>query len=241
MLSLEYCIVYCNCIFGFLCCIGGFLDEGITGGFGVSFSTIGFVLTLVYTIYNGYILYHDSPSYIEYNDLIKMSTKTLILFNTPIEPITYAHPKNELIKTDSNGIYANYNKSLKNLKKCQLKFPPKINGDTYESYAKYKDLGLSVYNFDNTLYIKKKYDNYNCIYTDLQSIASGKVKEVFYKDDNGNLQLCDNLYYYELSNASFISYNKYLYDRWITAFSLGIIIIILYVIFFIVSVAVCDF
>ncbi len=94
--------------------------------------------------------------------------------------------------------------------------------------------------FNKTLYIKKKYDNYNCIYSDLQSIASGKVKEVFYKDDNGNLQLCDNLYYYELSNASFISYNKYLYDRWITAFSLGIIIIILYVIFFIVSVAVCD-
>ena len=113
MLSLEYCIVYCNCIFGFLCCIGGFLDEGITGGFGVSFSTIGFVLTLVYTTYNGYILYHDSPSYIEYNDLIKMSTKTLILFNTPIEPITYAYPKNGLIKTDSNGIYATYDKSLK--------------------------------------------------------------------------------------------------------------------------------
>ena len=73
----------------------------------------------------------------------------------------------------------------------------------------------------------------------MQSIASGKVKEVFYKDDNGNLQLCENLFYYELLNASFISYNKYLYDRWIIAFSFGIIIIILYIIFFIISVAIC--
>ena len=152
MLSLEYCIVYINCIFGFICCIIGFLDTGAAGGFGVLSSIIGFVLTLVYTIYNGYILHHDSPSYIEYNDLIKMSTKTLILFNTPIEPITYAHPKNELIKTDSNGIYANYDKSLQRYK---LKFSSEENGDIYASYAKYKDLYLSAYNFNKTLYIKK--------------------------------------------------------------------------------------
>ena len=168
----------------------------------------------------------------EYTDLIKMSTKNLILYNTPIDPVTYPYPKNGLIKTDSNGIYAIYDQELQ---KYQLKYVPEKNGDIYASYAKYKELDSSVYNFNKTLYIKKYYDNYNCIYTDLESITNGKVKQIFYKDNDDNLHICDNLYYYELSNFSFISYNKYLYDRWVTAFGLDIVIIILLFPFFIIS------
>jgi hypothetical protein len=229
MCDLEYFISFFNCTFAFLCCIFGFLIEDwdyefIPGVFGIIFCIIGFIINLIYVIYNRYIFLNDSPSYIEYTDLIKMSTKNLILYNTPIDPVTYPYPKNGLIKTDSNGIYAIYDQDLQ---RYQLKYAPEKNGDIYASYAKYSDLYSSVYNFNKTLYIKKYYDNYNCIYTDLESISNGKVKKIFYKDNDDNLHICDNLYYYELSNFPFISYNKYLYDRWKTAFALDIVIIIL--------------
>ena len=185
-----------------------------------------FILYLIYTIYNGYIFNNDSPAFVDYKDLLKFSTHILILNNNPIEPISYPYPKNGIIKTNTNGAYATYNSKTKeyDLLYIDNDKPEKI----YEIYAKYKDLGSDNYNFNEKLYYQKVNNNNACFYNDIEKIVKRKVNQVKYINSNGVSEICKELYYFNDSNFSFISYNKNLYDRWIISFIFGILIIIIY-------------
>ena len=226
MTGLEYFISIYNILLLMVIIICGLLMEKsiyreVILFIGSIFILPGIILTIIYTIYNGYIFRNDSPSFIDYQDLIRASTNALILYNYPVEPIWFGVPKNGIIKTNSNGVYAVFNQQTMKYKLLNYDYnkPEKI----YDIYTKYKELGSNNYNFNEQLY-KKKNSNMNaCFYNDIEKIIKGK--DAIYYIVNGESKLCRELYYYNDSNFSFISYNKNLFDRWLTSFIFGLLII----------------
>ena len=113
---------------------------------------IEFIITLIYLVYSFYIFENDSPSFIDFNNLIEMTSEIQEKKNIPLTEIKYAYPVNGIIKTDKNGAFAKFNTETN---KYELLFPPKEKEKIYDSYAKYKELNKKQYNFNKELYVKK--------------------------------------------------------------------------------------
>ena len=145
MYDLEYGAFIINVVVGFICADLALLHylgigkefEIKTGVIGFASGLIGFVLTLVYICYSGYILTND-VAYIEF-DINPISFG----FNT-LKCIEKLYSNGALSKKSSNGDY------------LPVYFDDR---DDFAQYIKYKDLGDSIYNYDSDYY--KAYNGYN--------------------------------------------------------------------------------
>ena len=188
MYGLEHASLIIDVILGCICLILGLLHyfdvgkpfEKITGIIGLATGVIQFVLTLVYVCYSGYIFTNDGP-------------------NGPL-------------KADSKGIFATWDDS-KSHYKCN--YYDKTNSDGV--YANYNDLGKKIYNYDkDTSLAELTATIAGCRFlsTDYENFADNCYSNEGYytllpAKRNGN---CDNLY---VSLSSSFE-NRYLYDRWVT-------------------------
>ena len=197
MYGLEHASLIIDVILGCICLILGLLHyfdvgkpfEKITGIIGLATGVIQFVLTLVYVCYSGYIFTNDGP-------------------NGPL-------------KADSKGIFATWDDS-KSHYKCN--YYDKTNSDGV--YANYNDLGKKIYNYDkDTSLAELTATIAGCRYSasDFPSFAyhcySG---EGYYTPRSTKHNNCDNLY---VSLSSSFE-NRYLYDRWVTTIIFACFIIV---------------
>lgn len=195
-------------------------------------SFIFFCLTLLYIIFSTIVLTKESPSYLDYKELM-----TISLINDEYGDLIYLNHKNSILKTDEDGAFAKYNKDLD---KYEFLFPKKDENDIYGVYAKFKDLRLKQYNYNKDLYFKKNFDfNYefmHCQYNDLESIHNDHGK-IYYKDSHGKTTYCQFLYSYNHGESS---YNKSLYDRWAATITFSFFIMIFDLFFFVCGFAIFN-
>ena len=202
--GLEFSSLIIDVILGFICLILGLLHyfdvakpfEKVTGIIGLATSIIGFILTLVYIIYSGYIFTNDNP-----------------------ENNYDSNSNYDLYKADSKGIFAKWDD---NEKKYKCEYYDKDDDDAI--YPKYNEMGKKIYNYDKdvsqaeeTSPVKK------CSYIKYSGSSPNPLSPSEC-NDNGFLEYtdsgtaskfngCDDLYI----DYSFTGYeNKYIYDRWVT-------------------------
>lgn len=131
MHGLEYASLICDITFGGVCALLGLLHylevgkaiEKKSGLIGIIAGTIGFILTLVYVIFSGYIFNNDY--YYKNNN--------------------YESHENKLFP---NGAYLKWN----GYKYVHNYDEEKIHDNPNLAYIKWKDLGLKQYNYDSKLY-----------------------------------------------------------------------------------------
>lgn len=157
---------------------------------------LGFISSILYTGFNGYIFINDSPVFI-LDNLVSSNNDYI----------------NGFIKTTENGVFAKLDESTG---KYYLLNPKKNDFDFDTPYIKFKDLKNKQYNYNKAFYFQKFFGEneefYNCQYNDVEKFHYGDVAEKTYTDNSGNLITCKNLYYY---NFNEINYNKYIYNRWL--------------------------
>ena len=180
--DLEYAAFIINIVLGFICAdltllhyIGiGKEFEIKTGVIGFSSGLIGFILTLVYICYSGYILVND-VAYMEFD----------------INPITFGFDTSKCIeKLYNNGAYSE--------KKSNGEYLPVYfnDRDDFAQYIKYKDLANSIYNYDSDYYkAYKGYSNNNDerLICQRTSSSTNNCKYLYEepKEDNTNKELYD--------------------------------------------------
>ena len=186
----------------------GNLFERLLGFYlGILPSIIMFVFNLVYVIYNGIIFTQDSPSFLDYKELM-----TISLLNSDYGSLNQLYPKNGILKTNEEGAFAKYNIYTD---KYEFLYPPKDEKDIYGIYAKFNDFYKKQYNYNKELYIKKYIDfNFelmHCESEDIQRIKDGINGKIYYQNSHGILTYCQFLYSYKFGDST---YNKALYNRW---------------------------
>jgi hypothetical protein len=198
MYGLEYSSLIIDVVLGFICTILGLLHyfdvakpfEKISGIIGLSTGIIGFILTLVYICYSGYIFTHDITEGFDDNKIqITILTETFTL---------------PLLKLDKEGAFAEWDDS-KNQYKCIFYKSNKPNS----IYAKYNDLGKRQYNYEK----KRHYDaddKYNNCKETLNSFPC--VNEYFSSSGHSGNN-CKKLY---LDTYPSGVDNKYVFDRWVS-------------------------
>ena len=166
MYDLEHASLIIDVILGCICLILGLLHyfdvgkpfEKITGIIGLATGVIQFVLTLVYVCYSGYIFTNDGP-------------------NGPL-------------KADSKGIFATWDDS-KSLYKCN--YYDKTNSDGV--YANYNDLGKKIYNYDkDTSLAELTSTTTACRYRPSGFASYCYSGEGYYTHTSDKHDNCDNLY-----------------------------------------------
>jgi hypothetical protein len=169
MYGLEHASLIIDVILGCICLILGLLHyfdvgkpfEKITGIIGLATGVIQFVLTLVYVCYSGYIFTNDGP-----NGL-----------NGPL-------------KADSKGIFATWDNS-KSHYKCN--YYDKTNSDGV--YANYNDLGKKIYNYDkDTSLAELTSTTTACRYRPSGFASYCYSGEGYYTHTSDKHDNCDNLY-----------------------------------------------
>ena len=209
MYGLEYSSYIIDVSLGFICAVLGllhFFDVGksfqkYSGLIGLVTGIVGFVLTLVYIIYSGYIFTKDIPIQI-YDSGLRSSS------------VSY------LLKLKGNGAFAE--KDGDNYKCIFYK-----EKDKKAVLAKYNDLGKKSYSYEK----KKNYDESdeykNCkVSLDYTAYSECYLSSKQYFTDlsiqNFKNNKCE--YLYLQSKASGFE-NKYLYDNWVTNIIFGCFII----------------
>ena len=205
--GLEYSSLIIDVILGFICLILGLLHyfdvakpfEKVTGIIGLATSVIGFILTLVYIIYSGYIFTNDKPDY-NYDD-------------------NDYGDNARLFKADNKGIFAKWDDN-KNQYKCEYY----DKDDENAIYAKYNEMGKKIYNYNKDVsqaestspVIKCSYKRntgpapFENLLDPSLCVGNGYISTGVATKFGGD---CDALYI----DNSFSGYeNKYIYDRWVT-------------------------
>ena len=151
MYGLEYASFISDLILGFICALLSLLHyfgigknfEKITGIIGFTSGTIGFILTLVYIIYSGYIFTHDGPHKVYHiNDFLSSNQLNPYLYGTA--------------KMDKNRVVAEWDDSNSRYNCIYYK-----NEEDYDSfYIKYKDLGKKQYNYHKDFYFAESDSDY---------------------------------------------------------------------------------
>jgi len=205
MYGLEYSSLIIDVVLGFICTILGLLHffdvakpfEKISGIIGLSTGIIGFILTLVYICYSGYIFTNDT-------------TKG---FDDSYEYYTFTNPDGStrsgsgpLIKLDKEGAFAEWDDS-KGQYKCLFYKSNKPNS----ILITYSDLGKKQYNYEK----KRHYDidsKYNtCI--GVYSLCDGSNEYIPNTSASNPQKKCPYLY---LSSSPSGVENKYVFDRWVS-------------------------
>ena len=205
MYGLENSAFIINIILAFVCAdltLLHYLNVGKsfekkTGLIGLISGIIGFILTLAYCCYSGYIFNND----IAYGILDLSST-------TPF----FIRP-NSLVKLFPNG--AIYKKEGNN----RITVDQKETGENAK-FVLYKDLGKKQYNYNSKIY--QTYYKIEIPYSPPSPPAESSMTcrsieaSESYNDD------CEYIYNTPETNVI----NKYIHDRWITALIIAIIIVV---------------
>ena len=224
MYGLEYSSYIIDVSLGFICAVLGllhFFDVGksfqkYSGIIGLVTGIVGFVLTLVYIIYSGYIFTKDISEDYDggFKDTINIGTGSINF--------------NYMIKLNGEGAFA------------------ELDGDNYKCIfykekdrnavlAKYKDLGKKSLNYEK----KRNYDQkdeytncavhdavYGCYYNNNgQYVPNPSNHPVYGPSTSVNTFKSNNCKYLYLSKVAGGFGNKYLYDNWLTNIIFGCIII----------------
>jgi len=145
MHDMEYTSFIINILLGFICADLAFLHylgfgkdfEMKTGVIGLISGIIGFILTLVYVCYSGYIFTKD----VAYMNIINDSLNQNKCIN----------------KLFSNGAYEKYVEYEDDSEGWETIYENDRND--YANYIRYKELGKKQYNYDSDYY--KKFKNYD--------------------------------------------------------------------------------
>ena len=195
MYGLEYSSLILDVTLGSICAILGLLHyfdvakpfEKITGIIGLATGVIGFVLTLVYVCYSGYIFTNESV------------------------PTTYSGGfSNYVIKLNGDGAFA---KKDGNNYKCL--YYKKDNLDSI--YAKYNDLGKKQYNYEKKRHYPEDNDEFKkteCQKSSFDAFDKCGITEYFIGTISSTTSSNCNYLYLDTKPDGFE--NKYLFDRWVT-------------------------
>ena len=207
--NLEYSSLIINAVLSFICAnfaLLSFFKEGENnrnkiGLIGLITGIIGFVLTLVYVCFSGYVFTHDvAYGIINMDDIVGIGPNL----------------DGGIAKLFSNGAKYKYNGK-------KYITPFEANTEYNSKYIRYKDLGDKQYNYDKdiyTKYVKNIPENSNT--------ANGCNINNDYALSNSNTKInnCDYLFAEPYNNSN----NKYLYDRWVATLVLSVFIIALHLI-----------
>ena len=214
MHDMEYTSFIINIILGFLCAdlsliiyLGYGKDFEIqTGVIGLAAGIIGFILTLVYICYSGYIFTKD-VAYLELN----------------IENSPDYNDGNIVPKLYSNGAKYKFEIEDPEISKTIGNYisMDEVDREDFATSIRYKDLGKKQYNYNSEYY--KKYNNHDnnkpiefkCKY----SISDPLTNTEIIKKDS---QQCEYLY----EEPEEDNKNKYLFDRWLSALILACVVLI---------------
>ena len=207
--NLEYSSLIINAVLSFICAnfaLLSFFKEGENhrnkiGLIGLITGIIGFVLTLVYVCFSGYVFTHDvAYGIINMDDIAGIGPNL----------------DGGITKLFSNGAKYKYNGK-------KYITPYEANTEYNSKYIRYKDLGDKQYNYDKdiyTKYVKNIPENSNT--------ANGCNINNNYALSNSNTKInnCDYLFAEPYNNSN----NKYLYDRWVATLILSVFIIALHLV-----------
>ena len=196
MYGLEYSSLIIDVVLGFICAILGLLHyfdvakpfENISGIIGLSTGIIGFILTLVYICYSGYIFTNDITE--GFDDIYKFS---------------YLSNSLPLIKLDKEGAFAEWDES-----KGQYKWIFYKENNPNSIYPTYSDLGKKQYNYEK----KRHYDadiKYTTCAGNYDLCAAGNEYFDFSGHTGNN---CKKLFF---TNSPSGVENKYVFDRWVSS------------------------
>ena len=214
MYGLEYASLISDLFFGVLCSLLSLLHyfgigkycEKITGIIGLACGVIGFILTLIYIIYSGYIFTHDGPG--KAYDLHASSPPTS-------SPISH-YNTGALVKLDKDRVFAEWKEG-----KYECFYYDKDDEDSF--YAKYNDLGKKQYNYHKDFELADG-DYQRCKISNNPTIISPKT--ICKNPTDRILSSCNKLYY-SGNNLDDEIYYKYRYDKWVTSIIFGCFIIAL--------------
>ena len=227
MYGLEYASFISDLFFGVLCGLLSLLHyfgtgnycEKVTGIIGLACGIIGFILTLVYIIYSGYIFTHDSfgKDYDLSNDPVPTSS--------PVSPYT----SDSIVKLNKDRAFAEWKSN-----KFECLYYDKDDEDSF--YAKYNDLGKKQYNYHKDYSFAKSDSDYeNCKLEDFITTFTNPLRssDIFSFCQNpsiasnvNNGKECKYLYFHNNDGSNGIDY-KYGYDKWVTSIIFGCFIIAL--------------
>jgi hypothetical protein len=199
MYGLEYSSLILDVTLGSICAILGLLHyfdvakpfEKITGIIGLATGVIGFVLTLVYVCYSGYIFTKETAPATYESELVISSNSQIIKLNGDVA----------FAKKDGSGFKCLYYKKDK----------------TNSVLAKYSDLGKKQYNYEKKRHYPKDNDEFNkadC-QIDPDTAYDGCSISEHYSETLSPTAInnCNYLYLDKKANGFG---NKYLFDRWVT-------------------------
>ena len=198
MYGLEYSAFIINIILTFVCADLTLLHylnigkdfEKKTGLIGLITGIIGFILTLVYVCFSGYIFTNDAAY-----------GRFTFSNDDPTNPVTFSsygdpklYPNGARYKWD--GKYTTIDENDKG---------------EYANKLLYKDLGEKQYNYNSDYY-----ETYNKQASNPCNIGISTISSA------ARISNCDYLFYTPYDTVT----NKYIYDRWLTALILSIVIVI---------------
>ena len=201
MYGLEYSSLTIDVILGFICTILGLLHyfdvakpfEKISGIIGLATGVVGFVLTLVYICYSGYIFTNNITE--GFDDSFK---------NLPYGGgVSSVLP---LLKLDKEGAFAELDDS-KGQYRCI--FYKQNNPDSI--FATYSDLGKKQYNYEKKRFYEV--DSKYTICTGSYDLCEGLNEYIPNEDLTHTGSNCKFLY---LEDSPEGVENKYVFDRWVS-------------------------
>jgi hypothetical protein len=209
MYGLEYAAFILDLVFGFSCTLFSLLHffgvgksfEKLTGIIGLICGVIGFIFTLIYIIYSGYIFTNDKQGEIPKLDKNREIAKWT---GTKYECLFYD-------KDDDDSIYAKWS----DLGKKQYNYHKDFSfPDDNSKYNDCKNFRIIIEQLNQA-----GPDYYP---TDLDELCGNDFGSL----TKAQLNNCDYLFYGNGDDINGVS-NKYVYDKWVTTIIFGCIIILL--------------
>ena len=209
MYGLEYAAFILDLVFGFACTLFSLLHffgvgksfEKLTGIIGLICGVIGFIFTLIYIIYSGYIFTNDNAG-----EILKLDKNREIAkwTGTKYECLFYD-------KDDDDSIYAKWS----DLGKKQYNYHKDFSfPDDNSKYNDCKNFRIIIETLNQA-----GPDYYP---TELDELCGNDFGSL----SKSQLNNCDYLFYGEGDDINGVS-NKYVYDKWVTTIIFGCIIILL--------------
>ena len=209
MYGLEYAAFILDLVFGFACTLFSLLHffgvgksfEKLTGIIGLICGVIGFIFTLIYIIYSGYIFTNDNAG-----EILKLDKNREIAkwTGTKYECLFYD-------KDDDDSIYAKWS----DLGKKQYNYHKDFSfSDDNSKYNDCKNFRMIIEQLNQA-----GPDYYPTELDELCGNGFGSLSK-------SQLNNCDYLFYGEGDDINGVS-NKYVYDKWVTTIIFGCIIILL--------------
>lgn len=209
MYGLEYAAFILDLVFGFSCTLFSLLHffgvgksfEKLTGIIGLICGVIGFIFTLIYIIYSGYIFTNDKAG-----EILKLDKNREIAkwTGTKYECLFYD-------KDDDDSIYAKWSDLGKKQYNYHKDFSFPDDNSKYNECKNFRSLISALNQADP--------DNYP---TELDELCGNDFGSL----SKSQLNNCDYLFYGEGDDINGVS-NKYVYDKWVTTIIFGCIIILL--------------